>query len=314
MESALQLAEIVGVSRAATALRAFVESAASNEKPVLLIGERGAGKQLVARAIHSASARCEQPLLMIDCSLYYERELKRELFGFGGDGAAGKERCGVLKHAVSGTCYLSHIEEMTPVIQEAILEFLQTGKFRRLGDGKEIASNVRLIASSDRNIEGFVRSGLFRGGLYTALGEQEHHISPLRDRREDIPLLIDSVLESFLTTGRAKKKSEFLPETLDALQSYPWPSNLEELHAEILRLVDAGINTVQTEHLSMEIANFWLGLRGDPDTRRVLEELDGYIREFRILSRIGCEFGDATVEGGCWTVTDHSGRDDLAEL
>lgn len=313
MPSELVPAEILGVSAAAVCIRAFVDAAARSSAPVFLAGEPGTGKQLAAQAIHERSSRRKGPILLIDCALYYERELHRELFGYGGGGA--KSRKGVLEFADRGTCYLSHVEEISPSTQEQLRDFLSSKRFRRLGDGREISSDARVIASSDKNLEGFVHAGLFQEGLYDKLSEQALFLLPLRERTEDIPLLAAHVLAS--CAGERRRRGEparFSYDSLEALKCYPWPMNLDEFTKEVSRLLDIGVREIRVDHLAMEIAGYWLGQRGDPETRKVLEELDGYIREFRILSRIGCEFGDPTVDPAWGDLHLDPERDLLAEF
>jgi DNA-binding NtrC family response regulator len=291
-ESGAPAPEVIGSSEEAGAIRRFIREAAGSSEPVTLLGEPGTGKQLVAIEIHNASPRRKAPFLMIDCSLYYERELKRELFGYGGAGPTGKDcRKGMLEFASRGTCYLSHIEEITPSLQAAIARFVAAGSFPRLGDGKEVSSSVRLIVSSDKNLDGLVSAGLFDAELYLALSKWKKVLRPLRERPEDIPLIVDWLRSTF--AGRTDgSPAAFLPEAMRALQAYPWPSNFDEIKKEVHRLLQSGCRRVGPEHLAMEISSFWLGQGGDPQVRRVLEELDGYIREFRIMSQLECEVGD----------------------
>ncbi len=300
MPSELVPAEILGVSSAAACIREFVENAARNDAPVLLVGEPGTGKQLAAQAIHEKSPHRQGPILMIDCALYYERELHRELFGYGGVGAASKTRRGILEFADRGSCYLSHVEEVSPALQARLLDFVRARRFERPGDGREILSDVRLIVSSDKNLVGFVQAGLFDQSLFEQLSGQSLYFLPLRERSEDVPLLAEALMTACVGERRRSAPARFSSESLAALKCYPWPMNLDELVKEVSRLTDTGLCEIRTDHLAMEIATYWLGQRGDPATRKVLEELDGYIREFRILSRIGCEFGDPTVEGSAW--------------
>lgn len=313
MESEILPAEVIGVSSPAVGMREFVSAAERNSAPVLLVGESGTGKQLTARVIHENASRKKEPLLMIDCCLYYERELKRELFGYGGAGAVGKERKGVLEFASKGTCYLAHIEELTPSIQENLLSFLKKGRFRRLGDGKEISSDARVIVSSDKNLDGFVRAGLFLEDLYREFVQQAHFLSPLRERKEDIPLLVESLVKACVGKSPLRASPRFLPDAMDALKCYPWPANFDELLGEAKRLLDSGVSEIRIQHLAMEISSYWLGQRGDPETRKVLEELDGYIREYRILSRLGCEFGDPTHEDGYFSLACFEPERDILE-
>ena len=297
LESVSMPPEILGASDAAKDLRDFVEIASQDTAPVLLRGEPGSGKQALARRIHEASCRRAGPLLLIDCSLYYERELKRELYGYGGSGAEGRERRGILEFADVGSCYLSHVEELSPALQRGLIEFVKSGRFRRLGDGKEVASKARLIVSTDKNLSGFVRSGLIDEDFRLAISAHEASLPPLRERVEDIPAIVDAFVAARCVQGKHSTAIAFSADACHALQCYTWPGNFSELAAEIDRVIERGVQDVRPEHLALEIGTAWLGQTSDPQTRSVLEELDSCMREFRILSRIGCEFGDATVEG-----------------
>ena len=315
LETELFPVEIVGVSPWVESLRQFTQRVARNSSPVMFIGEPGTGKQLAAQVLHEKSPRKKSPLLMIDCGLYYERELKRELFGYGGSGATGKERKGILELAAGGTCYLARTEELTPSIQESLLGFLKSGRFRRLGDGKEVASEARLIVSSAKNLEVFVRSGLFLEELFEVISEQSKSFLPLRERPQDVPALVEKCLEANAPKwGSTGATTSFHPEAIEALKCYPRPANFDELLKELSRLFQAGIQEVRTEHLAMEVASYWLGQRGNPETRKVLEELDGHIREFKILSQLGCEFGDPTIEDrSSWDLAHFEQNRDLLE-
>jgi len=284
--------KIVGSSADTVRLRQFVENAAVASDPVTLFGEPGTGKQLAAKLIHEASPREEAPFLMIDCSLYYERELKRELFGYRTAGENGKAcKKGLFEFARKGTCYLSHIEELSPGIQAELLNFLQDGRFCRLGDKKQRTSEVRLVVSSEKNLGGFVEAGLFNRELYTQLSGLNVYLPPLRDRKEDIPALIDFFTQVKGVQGVAKS-CVIVPEALEALESYPWPSNADDLRKELERLSGCGLQKIEPEHLTTEIASYWMGQRGDSEVREVLEELDAYIREFRVMSRLASSFGE----------------------
>jgi two-component system NtrC family response regulator len=290
--------EIIGTSEAASRIRSFVEEAGRSSDPVTLAGEPGTGKQLTATLIHECSSRSRAPFLVLDCSLYYERELRRELFGYSPDGGSPKSHKGLFEFATQGTCYLSRIEEMSPAIQHSILRFLETGKFTRLGDGKEVTSGVRLIVSSDKNLSGFVGAGLFDPSLHEVLGRLFVRCPPLRDRREDIPALVQYFLGLFAAEEHRAEASTLSPDALQALEAYPWPHNLDEVVRESCRLVKSGIASVRSENLSMEIANFWFGQRSDPGIRKVIEQIDACIREFKVLCSIESHLGQI-VAGSC---------------
>jgi len=291
--------EIVGISEQAKEQRLFVERAATGHDPVTLVGDPGTGKQLMAKLIHSRSPRCDAPFLMIDCSLYYERELSRELFGYHSGNAKCKPRKGLFDFAGNGTCYLSRIEELTPTLQECLLRFLCTGRYSRLGDGKEISSGVRLVVSSDKNLQGFVEAGLFDATLYERLSPLMVRLVSLRERKEDIAALVEFVTNRFAAVDPRGERMVFSQEAMQALEAYPWPNNFDEILKEIQRLLECGFKFVRCENLAMEISSYWLGQHGDPLLRKVLEELDGYIKEFKVLSHIEAGLGELvpSVEG-----------------
>lgn len=305
--------EVVGVSEGARALRQFVCEAARSLDPVMLAGEAGTGKQLLARLIHDASARSRGPFLMIDCSLYYERELRREIFGYHPGAAEGKGKAGLFEFAARGTCYLSRIEELSPSIQASLSIFLATGKFARLGDGRETASGVRLVASTEKNIEGLVEAGLFDGALYAQLSRLQKDVPSLRDRRPDIPGLVEFMVDRYAAEHVRSERMTVSRDAIEALQAYPWPGNLDEFGKEIRRLLDAGVATVGTQTLSTDISSYWLGQHCDPEVRRVLEELDGYIREFKVLSRLESDLGEKVGSLESWLIEDSAKEHDLME-
>jgi len=272
--------EIVGVSQTAAGIRRFVEKAAEASAPVTLVGEVGTGKELAAKLIHRQSSRSPAPFLMIDCSLYYERELRRELFGC--RSGETPPRKGLLEFAAEGTCYLSRIEELTPDLQAEMLRFLESGRFERLGDGKEIGSAARLIVSSEKNLQGFVESGLFHAGLYSEISGLSLRLAPVRERSEDVPVFVESLATALWSGGCPR----FAPETLLALGTYPWPANFEELRKEVVRLRSTRLEVIRPENLAAEVSSYWLGGHGDPLVRKVIEELDSYIREYQVLSRL----------------------------
>jgi len=285
--------EIVGASEEANRLRQFVAEAARSMAPVTFTGEPGTGKKVAARLIHECSARSRGPFLMVDCSLFFDRELKRELFGYVASGSqCQKSRKGLLEFASKGTCYLSRVEELSPSIQSSLLALLRTGKFARLGDGKAIATEVRIITSSSKNLGGFVEAGLFDKALFHELMAMSLHLSPLRDRSGDVATIVESLLRRKAAESARGAHVTLTAEALQALAAYPWPGNLDELEGEILRLCGAASGLVGPEQLALEISSHWLGRRGDPEVRKVLDELDGHIREFRVLSRLDLSYGE----------------------
>ncbi|MEM7234654.1 MAG: sigma 54-interacting transcriptional regulator, partial [Planctomycetota bacterium] len=226
------------------------------------------------------------------CSLYYERELRRELFGYRGAGMAGKTRKGLLEFAARGTCYLSRVEELTFPIQESLAHFLDTGRFVRLGDGRELSSKARLVVSTERNLSGLVQGGLFRRDLFDRLAEHGLDIQPLRERPEDVESIAKGIADRFAKERGLAASQSFDRDGLEALKSYPWPQNVDELRRELERVLASGVDRIGVDNLSFEIASYWRGRAGDPEVRKVVEELEGYIREFKVLSQLDAEYTD----------------------
>lgn len=286
------LEEILGTSVHAEAIRRFVSEVATGSEPVFLSGEAGVGKELVARAAHRQSSRCDAPFLIVDCSLYYERELQREVYGYRGIGKAAKSRKGLFEFASRGTCYLARVEELGAGMQKSLLDFMRTGRFQRMGDGRELTSQVRLIASSEKNLEGFVDGGLFEDDLYHELVKNRLDLLPLRARPEDVEALVEQTIDLWARGSSLLRTPSLNPDALAALKAYPWPHNFEELRREIRHALEHDVDEITSEHLSLEVSSYWLGQQGDSAVRRVLEELDGYMREFKVLSKLDAEFGD----------------------
>src|SRR5262245_53691625 len=159
---------LVGESLFSVELDRFVQRAARASAPVLLLGEGGTGKESVARAIHSASAYRHCPFLVVDCSLFYERELERELFGYrpGPGEPPEAARQGLLEFTPRGVCYAQNVEELSPTIQLRILNLIDTGYLQAVGSGRATHSRVRLIFSSEKNLRGFSEGGLFSEQLF----------------------------------------------------------------------------------------------------------------------------------------------------
>jgi transcriptional regulator of aroF, aroG, tyrA and aromatic amino acid transport len=284
--------EVGGTSAHSTMARRFVEDMAKGSEPFLLCGEQGIGKEFLARKTHLESSRRRQPFVAIDCSMYYERELKREIFGYRGIGKAAKSRRGLFTFAAQGTCYLSRVEEIGVSLQSCLLEFLETGRFRRLGDGREVSSNVRLIVSTEKNLAGFVEGGLFLPELYLRLSRNVFVLPPLRERSEDVEAVAQQLSESPQQKDGGSVAPRFSHEAIEALKCYPWPRNYDDLYRELRRVLEGGHKAVGVEHLSLEISSYWLGRRGDPEVTKVLDELEAFMQEFAVLSSLDVEFGD----------------------
>ena len=230
--------EIVGESAPMLAMLEKVEQVAQTGSTVLLLGETGTGKELVARAIHAISARKDRPLIKVDCTTLPSELAESELFGHekGAFTGAYKASKGRFALAHEGTVFLDEIGELSLDLQAKLLRVLQDGEFERLGSSRTQRVNVRVIAATNRDLEAEVSRGSFRADLYYRLGVFPIEIPPLRDRREDIPLLT-AFLVSKIGRSAGKEISSIPPEVIERLSGYDWPGNVRELHNVLERAV-----------------------------------------------------------------------------
>jgi transcriptional regulator with GAF, ATPase, and Fis domain len=228
--------EIVGTSAALGRVLAQVEQVAPTDAPVLFLGETGTGKDLVARALHDRSRRRERPLVTVNCAALPATLVESELFGYekGAFTGAVQRTIGRFEVADRGALFLDEIGELPLEVQAKLLRVLQTGEFERLGSPTTIRVNVRLIAATNRNLEREVREGRFRADLFYRLSVFPITLPPLRERREDVPLLVWRFIERRQAAlGRAVKR---VPERLmRAFTAYSWPGNVRELENVVER-------------------------------------------------------------------------------
>jgi DNA-binding NtrC family response regulator len=231
------LNHIVGSSPAITALRHLVARVAvSPASTVLLTGESGTGKDLVAKVIHYTSDRSSKPFMNITCSALPEQLLESELFGHerGAFTDARMQKKGLLETADGGTVFLDEIGEMTPGLQAKLLRFLEEKSFKRVGGATDIHVNVRVIAATNRNLERDVEKHQFRADLFFRLNVLPIAMPPLRSHAEDIPLLVEYFIDTFNTEFR-KRVLGATPSAYALLQGYGWPGNVRELRNVIER-------------------------------------------------------------------------------
>jgi DNA-binding NtrC family response regulator len=228
--------EIVGRSTGIRGVLALVNKAAPTHSPVLIQGESGTGKELVARALHAHSPRAKAPLTIVDCGALQDTLLESELFGHERGAFTGAHglKHGLFETANGGTLFLDEIGEMSPATQVKVLRALQSGEFRRIGSNRQIRADIRIIAATNKDLREEVRRGRFREDLYYRIAVIEIHMPPLRDRTEDIPLLVEHFLRANAYGGR--ERLHITDEAMRCLVRYPWPGNIRELRNLIERL------------------------------------------------------------------------------
>jgi DNA-binding NtrC family response regulator len=211
---------------------------ASQDVTVLILGESGTGKELVARAIYQHSRRASGPFLAINCAAIPETLLESELFGHekGSFTGAERKRIGKFEQCSGGTLFLDEVGEMTPLTQTKLLRLLQEQRFERVGGNETIQTDVRLLAATNRDLEGLVAAGRFRRDLYYRLNVFSIRLPPLRERVEDLPLLVEHLVRRF-SRELGKDVQQTAPETLAVLARYRWPGNVRELQSVLKQAI-----------------------------------------------------------------------------
>jgi len=230
---------LIGRSVALRALETEIESAAPSDAKILITGETGVGKELVARLVHRRSMRAQAPMVTLNCAGLPDSLLESELFGHvrGSFTGAYRDKPGLLESAKNGTVFLDEVGEMSPRMQVVLLRFLETGEIQRVGaDRSHTRVNVRLVTATNRDLEKEVANGTFREDLFFRLNVIRVHIPPLRERAEDIPLLLDYYVKSYSTLHRVAAP-ELAPDAVDILVSHRWPGNIRQLKNVVERIV-----------------------------------------------------------------------------
>jgi formate hydrogenlyase transcriptional activator len=230
--------QIIGNSPALELALEQVEQVAPTDSTVLIQGETGTGKELIARAIHNLSSRCGRPFIKLNCAAIPFDLLESELFGHekGAFTGAIAQKIGRFELADKGTLFLDEVGDIPLALQPKLLRVLQEQEFERLGSGRTHQVDVRLVAATHRNLVDMVKRGEFRSDLYYRLNVFPVPLPPLRARREDIPALVEHFVEVY-TRQMGKQIEHIPPETMSALVSYQWPGNIRELQNFIERSV-----------------------------------------------------------------------------
>jgi DNA-binding NtrC family response regulator len=235
--------ELVGESPAVRPILEKVQRVAQSSATVLITGESGTGKELIARAIHAASPRAAQPMLCVNCAALSPTLLESELFGHekGAFTGADRMRKGRFELADGGTLLLDEVSEIAPPLQAKLLRVLQEHEFERVGSSVTRRVDVRVIATTNRDLRDWAAKARFREDLYYRLSVLPIEVPPLRERREDIPLLMDCFIERG-AAREGRERPKFSPEALKVLQDYSWPGNVRELEnlCERVCVLEAG--------------------------------------------------------------------------
>jgi two-component system nitrogen regulation response regulator NtrX len=229
---------IIGESVPMKALRHELALMAGTNGRVLIYGESGTGKELVAHALHAMSPRSAEPFVEVNCAAIPEELIESELFGHikGSFTSAHETKIGKFQKADGGTIFLDEVGDMSLRTQAKVLRALEEQRFEPVGAGASVQVDVRVVAATNKNLEEEIERGNFREDLFYRLNVIPFHVPPLRDRREDIPLLADYFLREF-TTAYGRKPKELTPEAYRILQDYHWPGNVRELRNLIERIV-----------------------------------------------------------------------------
>jgi two-component system nitrogen regulation response regulator NtrX len=230
--------EIVGKSYGIRAVIDKIERVGKTPARVLITGENGTGKELVARALHTQSSRADQPFVEVNCAAIPSELIESELFGHmkGSFTGAVADRAGKFEQANGGTLFLDEVGDMSLAAQAKVLRVLQDGVVTRIGGSKPIEVDVRVLAATNKNLETEIGEGRFREDLFYRLNVVPIHVPPLRERREDIPLLVAHFV-NLLTRREGVAPRSFAPEAVERLTHLDWPGNVRELRNTIERLL-----------------------------------------------------------------------------
>ena len=271
-----KLYHMIGKSEKMQEIYSLIEDLADVRTTVLVTGESGTGKELVAEAIHFKGSRPDTPLVKVNCAALSENLLESELFGHvkGAFTGAVKDKIGRFQRADGGTIFLDEIGEMTHRMQLHLLRVLQDMEFERVGDSTPIKVDVRVVAATNKDLVKEIEAGRFRQDLYYRLKVVQLNLPPLRDRREDIPLLTDH----FLVKLNQKFDTEITAVSSDVMKifmTYPWPGNIRELkHALEHACILCRGKTITMAHLPAELKELRPGKGGSDDARMILDALE----------------------------------------
>jgi transcriptional regulator with PAS, ATPase and Fis domain len=267
----------------------LVEQVACHPAAVLIVGETGTGKEMIARSIHSHSLRCNKPWVDVNCAAIPEHLVESELFGYekGAFSGADTQKIGYFEMADGGTLFLDEIGDLDPRVQVKLLRVLDGVPYYRLGGNKKVSVNVRVVAATNQNLEELVRAGRFRNDLYHRLAEFKLEIPPLRERPEDLLAIAEQILQQHYTNSR------FSNDAITAMLTHEWPGNVRELRNSIFRAI------MLAKNASVEITSTDLKLNREstpsPSKNPLNRDLDQVEKQivFDTLDRCGGNQGKA---------------------
>lgn len=256
MQERFGLHTIIGRSAGISQVKLMVECAAPGRTTVLITGESGTGKELVARAVHLGSPRKDKPFVVVECAALTGDALEKELFGQETASSAGTPaiRRGRVEQADGGTLFLDDMAALTPDLQVKLLRLLQDRRFERVGGSTPIEVDVRFVMATNTDLAKKVEEGTFREDLYYRVNVVQIHLPPLRERREDIPLLVAHFVAKFTADNNMKQQKSFSTQALNYLTGYDWPGNIRQLEnvVESCMVLVPG-NVIEEENLPAEI-------------------------------------------------------------
>ena len=242
--------EIIGESPAIKKITEMIAKVAATDARVLITGENGTGKELVAQQLHHQSNRASEQFVEVNCAAIPSELIESELFGHvkGAFTSAVKDRSGKFETANRGTLFLDEIADMSLAAQAKVLRALQEHKIQRVGNEKDITVDVRVIAATNKNLKKEIEEGRFREDLYHRLAVIIMHVPSLDDRKEDIPILTDHFV-GLLSREQGLERKDFSKDALKKLENYPWTGNVRELRNVVERLLILGDNPISTENI-----------------------------------------------------------------
>lgn len=246
--------QMIGESAAITRVRTIIDKVAPTEARVLITGSNGTGKEVVAHLIHENSQRAKGPMVEVNCAAIPSELIESELFGHmkGSFTGAVKDRAGKFEQADGGTLFLDEIGDMSLSAQTKVLRALQENEITRVGSDKTIKVNVRIVAATNKNLQQEIEKGNFREDLYHRLNVIPIHVPDLKDRKEDIPLLVNHFIH-LICSEQGWKNKDINEEAIQALQQHNWPGNIRELRNVIERLIILSGDTITAEDVNLYI-------------------------------------------------------------